>query len=70
MVKKMIEIPSSTLNSILTDLKKNDLTLNSKDEKVLEEFVFLFGLFNQATVLTQGESYATVGLVALCGKDS
>ncbi|CAF1325542.1 unnamed protein product [Rotaria sp. Silwood1] len=63
-VKRVISIPSSTLNSILTDLKKNDLILNSRDRKILEEFVSLFELFNEATVLTQGESYATVTLVA------
>ncbi|CAF2128590.1 unnamed protein product [Rotaria magnacalcarata] len=55
---------SSILNSILSDLKKNDLILNSKDRKVLEDFVSLFELFNEATVLTQGESYATICLVA------
>ncbi|CAM4794704.1 unnamed protein product [Rotaria magnacalcarata] len=63
-VKKVIDIPSSILNLILSDLKKNDLILNSKDRKVLEEFVSLFELFNEATVLTQGESYATICLVA------
>ncbi|CAF5087461.1 unnamed protein product, partial [Rotaria magnacalcarata] len=63
-VKKVVDIPSSILNSILSDLKKNDLILNSKDRKVLEEFVSLFELFNEATVLTQGESYATICLVA------
>ena len=51
-------------NSILTDLKKNDLTLNTKDRKILEEFVSLFELFHEATVSTQGESYATISLVA------
>lgn len=64
MVKKVINIPSSILNSILTDLKKNDLIINSKERKVLEEFVSLFELFNEATVLTQGESYTTISLVA------
>ena len=63
-VKKLLNIPSSTINSILTDLKKNDLILGSKDRKTLEEFVSLFELFNEATVMTQGESYATVTLVA------
>ncbi|CAM4985822.1 unnamed protein product [Rotaria socialis] len=63
-VKKVVDIPSSILNSILSDLKKNDLILNSKDRKVLEEFVSLFELFNEATLLTQGESYATICLVA------
>ncbi|CAF3223367.1 unnamed protein product [Rotaria sp. Silwood2] len=63
-VKKVTEIPTSTLNSILTDLKKTDLILNSKDRKILEEFVSLFELFDEATVLTQGESYATISLVA------
>ncbi|CAF3770977.1 unnamed protein product, partial [Rotaria socialis] len=43
---------------------KNDLILNSKDRKALEEFVSLFELFNEATVLIQGESYATICLVA------
>ncbi|CAF3674926.1 unnamed protein product, partial [Rotaria socialis] len=35
-----------------------------RDRKILEEFVSLFELFNEATVLTQGESYATASLVA------
>jgi hypothetical protein len=64
MVKHVIIIPSSTLNSILTDLDKNHLILNTKDRKILEEFVSLFELFHEATVLTQGESYATISLVA------
>jgi hypothetical protein len=63
-VKKVLNIPAATLNSMLTDLKKNDLILSSKDRKILEEFVSLFELFNEATVLTQGESYATITLVA------
>ncbi|CAF4451760.1 unnamed protein product, partial [Rotaria magnacalcarata] len=63
-VKKVIDIPSSILNLILSDLKKNGLILNSKDRKVLEELVSLFELFNEATVLTQGESYVTICLVA------
>ena len=63
-VKKVIEIPTSTLNVILTDLKKNELILNSKDKKILEEFLSLFDLFNEATILTQGESYTTISLVA------
>ncbi|CAF2680436.1 unnamed protein product [Rotaria sp. Silwood2] len=63
-VKKVISIPSFILNSILTDLKKNNLILNTKDRKILEDFVSLFELFNEATVLTQGECYATVSLVA------
>jgi len=63
-VKKVTTIPSSILNSILTDLKKNDLILNSRDRKILEEFISLFELFDEATVLTQGESYATISLVA------
>ncbi|CAF3165254.1 unnamed protein product, partial [Rotaria sp. Silwood2] len=32
--------------------------------KTLEDFVCLFELFNEATILTQGECYATVSLVA------
>ncbi|CAF0934628.1 unnamed protein product [Rotaria sordida] len=34
------------------------------NRKILEDFVSLFELFNEATVLTQGEFYATVSLVA------
>jgi len=63
-VKKVINIPSSTLNSILSDMKKTDLILNTRDRKILEDFVSLFELFNEATVLIQGESYATVSFVA------
>ena len=66
-VKKVIEIPTSTLNAILIDLKKNDLILNSKDRKILEEFASLFELFDEATTLTQGESYAIISLVAPTG---
>ncbi|CAM4949291.1 unnamed protein product [Rotaria socialis] len=47
-----------------SQFQTNDLILNTKDRKVLAEFVFLFELFNEATVLTQGESYATICLVA------
>ena len=64
MVKEVINIPSSTLNSLLTSLKKNDLIINSKDNGILEEFVSLFESSNEATVLTQGESYTTIILVA------
>ena len=63
-MKHAIVIPSSTLNSILTDLKKNYLILTTRDRKILEKFVSLFELFYEATVLTQDESYATIGLVA------
>jgi hypothetical protein len=63
-VKKVMEIPASILNSILTDLKKNEVILNTRDRKVLDEFVSLFELFNEATQLTQGEQYATISLVA------
>ena len=37
---------------------------HARDRKVLEKFVSLFELFHEATVLTQGEPYATIGLVA------
>ncbi|CAF3473762.1 unnamed protein product [Rotaria socialis] len=63
-VKKVIRIPFAVLNSILTDLNKNCLILNTKDRKTLEDFVSLFELFNEATILTQGECYATISLVA------
>ena len=63
-VKHVIGIPSSVLNSMLTDLKKTDLILNTKDRKILEEFISLFQLFYESTMLTQGESYSTISLVA------
>ena len=63
-VKKVMHIPSFVLNGMLTDLKKNTLILNIRDRKVLEEFVSLFELFNEATKLTQAEQYTTIGLVA------
>ncbi|CAF4667929.1 unnamed protein product [Rotaria socialis] len=40
------------------------IILNTKDRKTLEDFVSLFELFNEATVLTQGECYATISLAA------
>jgi hypothetical protein len=58
------QIPSFVLNALLTDLKKNELILNTRDRRVLEEFVSLFELFNEATKLTQGEQYPTISLVA------
>jgi hypothetical protein len=64
MVKHVLDIPSSTLNSILTDMKKTNLILSTRDRKILEEFISLFELFYEATVLTQGETYATISLVA------
>ena len=63
-VKKVVNIPSSTLNSILNDLKKNELILNTRDRKILEEFVSLFELFDEATLITQGESFITISLAA------
>lgn len=56
-VKKVINIPSCMLNSILNDLKKNELILNTRDRKILEKFVSLFELFNEATLITQRESF-------------
>ena len=63
-VKKVIEILTSTLSAILIGLKRNELIHNSKDKKILEEFVFLLELFNEATIIIQGESYTTISLVA------
>jgi hypothetical protein len=63
-VKKVIDIPSFVLNPMLTDLKRNELILNTRDRRILEEFISLFELFNEATKLTQGEQYATISLVA------
>jgi hypothetical protein len=63
-IKKVVNIPTTVLNPILMDLKKNELILSTKDRKILEEFVSLFELFDEATVLTQGEQYATISLVA------
>ena len=63
-VKKVINISPLILAPILSDLKKNGLIMNSKERRMLEEFVSLFELFNEATVSTQGESYATISPVA------
>ena len=52
-VKKVVNIPSSTLNPILNNLKKNELILNTRDRKILEEFVSLFELFDEAPLITQ-----------------
>jgi hypothetical protein len=38
--------------------------VDTKDRKILEEFISLFELFDEATVLTQDECYATISLVA------
>ncbi|CAM4844986.1 unnamed protein product [Rotaria magnacalcarata] len=49
----------------ILDGTHNSKLLNTKDRKTLEDFVSSFELFNEATILTQGESYATISLVAL-----
>ena len=48
----------------LIDFNKHSPTINIKDGKILEEFVSLFQLFNEATVITPEEAYVTISLVA------
>ncbi|CAF4897221.1 unnamed protein product, partial [Rotaria socialis] len=57
-----IQAASDALSSLkkVADLAK----LPHTNRKFLEDCVSLFDLFNEATILTQGECYATISLVA------
>ncbi|CAF1441196.1 unnamed protein product [Rotaria sordida] len=63
-VQKILEIQSTQLNSILTELKKKDLCLGPRDITMLNEFVSLLIFFEEATTITQAENSPSISLVA------
>ncbi len=48
---------------ILTELGKKELCLTEKNKEVLDEFMALLCLFNEATILTQGDQTVTISIV-------
>mgnify|MGYP002474366779 CR=1 FL=1 len=64
LVEKLLRIPSSDLNDILTSIKRQELCLLTKDYQILNEFVSLFILLAEATVITQSEKTPSVSFVA------
>ncbi|CAF1497421.1 unnamed protein product, partial [Rotaria sordida] len=63
-VQKILEIQSTQLNSILTELKKKDLCLGPRDITMLNEFVSLLIFFEEVTTITQAENSPSISLVA------
>lgn len=62
-VQKILEIPSTQLNSMLTELKRKDLCLGLRDLSMLNEFVSVLTLFGEATTATQAERAPSISLV-------
>jgi hypothetical protein len=62
-VQKVLEISSTQLNSILTELKRKELCLGPRDLAMLNEFVSLLVLFGEATTVTQAEMTPSISLV-------
>lgn len=63
-VEKILQIPSSDLNEILTSIKRMDLCLLAKDYQILNEFTSLLTLFTEATTLTQSENTPSISFIA------
>ncbi|CAF4552392.1 unnamed protein product, partial [Rotaria socialis] len=57
------DIPLKTLNDILIKLDKKELCITEKNKEVLDEFMTLLYLFNEATVLIQADQTVTISMV-------
>jgi hypothetical protein len=57
------DIPLKTLNDILIKLDKKELCITEKNKEVLDEFMTLLCLFNEATILTQADQTVTISMV-------
>ncbi|CAF0941124.1 unnamed protein product [Rotaria sordida] len=62
-VAAVLNISLKTLNDILTELGKKELCLTEKNKEILDEFMGLLYLFNEATVLTQADQTVTISIV-------
>ncbi|CAF4907802.1 unnamed protein product [Rotaria sp. Silwood1] len=56
-------VRKGTLNDILIKLGKKELCLTEKNKEVLDEFVILLCLFNEATILTQADQTIAISVV-------
>jgi hypothetical protein len=63
-IQKVLEIPSAQLNLILTELKRKELCMGSRDLSILNEMVSLLELFCEATTVTQAQNSPSISLVA------
>ena len=59
----VLNIPIITLNDILAKLGKKELCLTEKNKGVLDEFMGLLCLFNEATILIQADQTITINVV-------
>ncbi|CAF1275325.1 unnamed protein product, partial [Didymodactylos carnosus] len=64
MVKSFINILTATINSILIEKKTDELILSTKERQIVDEFISLFELFNEATIKTQSENKPPISIVA------
>ncbi|CAF3300822.1 unnamed protein product [Rotaria socialis] len=62
-IQKVLEIPSAQLNLMLTELKRKDLCLGTRDTTMLHEFVSLLVLIGEATTVTQAQNSPSISLV-------
>ncbi|CAF3602139.1 unnamed protein product, partial [Rotaria sp. Silwood2] len=62
-VAAVLNISLKTLNDILTELGKKELCLTEKNKEILDEFMALLYLFNEATVLAQADQTVTISIV-------
>ena len=63
-VSKILEIPNIFLNELLTEQKKSELILTTKDLTILREFISIFTLFAEATTRSQAEQSISISLIA------
>ncbi|CAF1254367.1 unnamed protein product [Didymodactylos carnosus] len=65
-ITKVVQIDIDKLNIILYELNKSQLMLTQRDKIIIDEFISLFYLFNEATIQTQAENSPTISLVGPC----
>ncbi|CAF1275403.1 unnamed protein product [Adineta ricciae] len=59
---KVLRILPSELNEMLLSVKRKDLCLVTKDDRILKEFLSLLTLFAEATTITQAEHTSSISL--------
>ncbi|CAF1334543.1 unnamed protein product [Didymodactylos carnosus] len=65
-ITKVVQIDIDKLNIILYELNKSQLMLTQRNKIIIDEFISLFYLFNEATIQTQAENSPTISLVGPC----
>ncbi|CAF1531206.1 unnamed protein product [Adineta ricciae] len=62
-VSKTLDVPNAVLSELLTEQKRSELLLSTKDTAILREFVSVFTLSAEATTRTQIEKDVSISLV-------